>query len=62
MPKAPPPTLFLYHKPKGVIVTRRDAKDKNRRTIADELADLGRDFTSSLWLLVIDGPILTHYS
>lgn len=68
VPKAPPPQLFLYHKPKGVIVTRRDAKDKNRRTIADELSDLGLpetlkpvgrlDYqTSGLMLLTNDGTL-----
>ena len=68
VPSAPAPRLFLYHKPRQVIVTRRDHRDKNRRTIAEELAELGLPetlqpvgrldyMTSGLMLLTNDGEL-----
>jgi 23S rRNA pseudouridine2605 synthase len=65
---ASPPQIFLYHKPRKVIVTRRKHRDENRRTIADELSDLGLPdtlkpvgrldyMTSGLMLLTNDGEL-----
>lgn len=65
---ASPPQIFLYHKPRKVIVTRREHRDENRRTIADELSELGLPdtlkpvgrldyMTSGLMLITNDGEL-----
>lgn len=64
--QADTPKLWIYNKPKGLIVSRKDEKD--RETVFDALSDklprvvsIGRlDLTSEGLLLVTNTPSLAH--